>query len=101
MPHALPDSFLAKIREYPFTRPSKENRPKPPEKSDIDLRGEIHYSLRDEKPLNGREVTFLIKHSEHANWIKDNIEPRFWAKAESRLKARQDEDSAARVQPLQ
>jgi hypothetical protein len=95
IPYALPDSFQTRLREYPFTRPSKENLPKPPEKSDIDLRGDIRYFLRDEKPLNGREITFLIKHPEHAEWIKDNIEPQFWAKAESSLKARQDEGSAA------
>jgi hypothetical protein len=68
--------------------------------SDIDIRRDMLVSLRGERPLDRMQSAFLARHPEHAEWIKDKIEPQFWAGAELSLKERQDERSAGHLQAL-
>jgi hypothetical protein len=88
------------LREYPFTRPSREHLPKQSERSDIDVRRDILVFLREERPLDRMQSAFLAEHPEHAEWIKDKIEPQFWTGAELSLEERQDERRAGRLQAL-
>jgi hypothetical protein len=102
IPHPLPPKFQKVLQEHPFTRPRKMDPPTEP--SDVEVRKNIRLFLHDKRPLRQKDVTFLNKHPDHAEWIKANSEPLFWAVAEAAMKSQQDsmlpdQDSSSKVSP--
>ncbi|KAK9440000.1 uncharacterized protein VB005_04620 [Metarhizium brunneum] len=84
IPQPLPKKIQSKLKEYPFTRPSIKDIPKPHRPLDpVSRRESIQRKLYSDMSLSDGDVEFLRQHPEDEQWIKDNIESRFWSKLES------------------
>jgi hypothetical protein len=92
MQQALPAEIQSKLREYPFTPLPKQPRPKrgPP---DADARRKkIRLKLRLDIMLFDADFEFMSD-PEHARWLKDHVENKFWLKFKSLAESRKVEGS--------
>jgi hypothetical protein len=82
MQQALPAHIQSKLREYPFTPAPKQPRPKRGPPDTAARRRIIRSILRLDMMLFDADFEFM-SNPEHARWLKDNVENKFWLKFES------------------
>ena len=78
--------------QYPFTPPTPERQPStqgPPDH--VARRERIRHDLRSDKIPRENVFQYLDEYPEQAEWLQQNIEPRFWAKFESLHQTRPNE----------
>lgn len=76
------------LKEFPFTRPSRENLPKRVP-LDMTARSEsIRNKLRSCMKPSERDFEFMEKNPEASKWLQDHVEPSLWLKFESLASAR-------------
>ncbi|KAI0117881.1 hypothetical protein GGR51DRAFT_500435 [Nemania sp. FL0031] len=76
---AMPAEIQRKLREYPFTRPPEQPRPKRGPRDANAMRRLIRLNLRLDIKLVDAEFEFMSK-PEHAEWLKNHAENKFWLK---------------------
>ncbi|PVH70447.1 hypothetical protein DL98DRAFT_564161 [Cadophora sp. DSE1049] len=89
MPEALPQEVQIKLRQYPFTRPSTKDMPKPPPLDAATRRQSIRSKLHSDMSPSDSDFELMREHPKDARWLKDHIESRFWLKFESLAKSRE------------
>ncbi|KAI1119827.1 hypothetical protein F5Y10DRAFT_149315 [Nemania abortiva] len=93
MQQALPVEVQSKLREYPFTRPPKQPRPKRGPRDADAMRRLIRTNLRLDMKLVDAEFEFM-NDPENAKWLKDHIENKFWLKFVSLAEARKGQGAS-------
>ena len=76
----MPEKMRDRLEnDFPFTRPPRE-----PEKAidDATKCRWIREDLRSEMRPSHKAIEFLEKHPEQLDWLRDNLESRFWDKLE-------------------
>jgi len=82
MQQALPAKIQNKLRDYPFTKPPSQPRPKRGPPDAAARRKTIRSKLRLGMILLDADFEFMSD-PEHARWLKDHVEDKFWLKFES------------------
>lgn len=74
------------LKKWPFTWEGRKRSPIPKgpdgRYDPKTQRAIIRSFLRLEIPILKKEIEFLQKHPEHAQWLKNRLEPHLWIKIE-------------------
>lgn len=75
----------SKLKKYEFsmrsTRPPRREPGRQP--GPLEHRRRIQDKFRSSMAFFDEDFDFLDRHPEHARWLENNVEPRFWARLQS------------------
>lgn len=96
MRQTLSAEVKSKLKQYSFSRPRKEPRPKRGPPDVATRRAIIRSNLRLDIKILDPDFEFMSD-PEHAEWLRDHVENRLWLKFQSLAEAHKSQQ-VARIQ---